>query len=233
MRKAQNVVLNKAQGSIASLENDRQSWEQTPQISKKVSVVKANIETVLTLDAQTDALKTSVQTVLLKNTIELVVNKTNIVCFKVQIYARETGNEHILKHVNFTERQLAKGSNEKVLDRCSGVISTVERNFNELQSIGITQDELVTIHALILECRHLSSQRVAIQSERTIKLKQKDEHVTQISKDMETLDKMVEVFISDQAVVERYKNSRSSKRFIGNRTSKKKETIELAEVAQA
>lgn len=233
MRKKQNVVLSVAQGCIASLELDRRSWEQNSQISKKVLEVKADIETVLTLDAQTDALKPSVQTILLKNKLELVANKTNIVCFKVQIYARETGNEHLLKHVSFTERQLAKGSNENVLDRCSGVVSTVENNFNELQSQGISQDELVTIHALILECRHLLGKRVAIQSERTIKLKQKEECVTKISKSMDTLDKMVEVFISDHAVVERYKNSRSSKRFIGNRTAKKKETTELAEVAQA
>lgn len=226
MQKKQNVVISIAQGSITSLENDRKSWEQNPQISRKVTEISNDIKYAWTLNSEIEALKTSVQTVLLKNMIQVVLNSTNMICCKVQIYAHETSNKHIISYVHFTLKQLGQGSIDKVLDRCSTILSKTESYLSDLQAHGVTQEELNLIHVHIAECRHLFAERIAMQSERTIKLKKKNDLIHKINSDMNILDKMTEVFISDKSVVDRYKNSRTSKRFIGNRTKKKKETTD-------
>lgn len=233
MKKDQNIIINGARGCIASLEADRKSWEKIPQISKKLTEVRSDIEQALLLDAEAQSLMTSVQTILLNNSLQIVGNKTYIICSKVHIYARETGNEHVLQFVKFTERQLMKGSNDNILDRCYGVVSKAESIIGDLQQFGVTHDEIISVYSLIIECRNMLGKRVAMQSERSFKLKQKNECVSRVSKNMTILDKMVEVFIADQAAAERYKNSRTSKRFIGNRTTKRKEEPQFISVAQA
>lgn len=233
MLKRQNNMITIASGCISSLENDHRSWEQNPQIGKKVAEVKSDIQQALTLDQETENKKPSVYTIMLNNHLQIAVNLTSILCFKAQIYGRETNNNPVNEFFNYTARQLGSGSHQKMLDRCGFIVSKAQTLIEQLRPYGATPEEVAAAERQIAECRNLMGQRIAVQSERTNKLQQKADCVERIRKNLSTLDKMVEVFITDSTVIDRYKTARASKRFLNTKTTKRKDSQEAVAVHKA
>lgn len=215
--------MTMAQASIASLFKDKESWANEPEIVTEMTSIEKLFNTIMGMNTNIAGLDAKVYTQVTGNDFEEIISAILKICKKLCVYARRNNDPSVLVLANHTHSSLVDGKRKDAISRCQAIVLKAESLMTNLAPYKVTPEDITNVRQLIANYELHINDRSNTKTDKTTTAQVITEHISTLRQHFIMLDDLVEAYIDDQDVINRYKLSRTIHNYGKSKTIKNKE----------
>lgn len=221
MRQTDSNFLTMVGSVLANLTKDQADWSAEPEIVTEVNAINAEYVRIREDLDLVSGLDPKGHTITKTITFETIIHATYKLCRKMCVYARRKNDRILFQLVNYSENALRAGMEKSALSRCSAIVKKAESMTDVLAPFKITRDELSGIQNLMTVYNQQVDGRSTVKTSKQVSVKDISGQIKSLKDRFAILDDMIEGFIDNDEMIDRYLASRIVINYGKGKTAKK------------